>query len=210
MSDAVIFAAFPLLSPGWVRAIRAVESGGNPSAVRFEPQVFDRLVGPSRSVVVKLDPTTASEAQRAALRAQRRIPFTPDPQRHISLVSSETSREAMEFARKINDVCAVRASSFGLFQDLGRWLVEADKNTTGHHLLAISDADVDKAVADFDADPSGMSDRMLVAWLQDSPETIAAMMRGDVDAVVTHYNGSKPGTPQHDHYAARMRAALGT
>ena len=193
MSDESIAAATGLSLP-FIAAIRAVESGGIASQCRFEPHVFRRIHG--GTVVSQLEPKIATDALRMAIRASGHVPFTPDPLRHISLSRYETDRSAFEFARGIDGAAAVRSASWGSFQVLGG------------HLLAIAGPDASMAVSAFDADPSGMSDRLLAHWIAANPAALAAAKRGDVDAWVQSYNGSAPGTPQHDHYAARMRTAL--
>lgn len=100
MSDESISAATGLSLP-WVRAIRAVESGGIPSAVRFEPRLFLR----SR-------PDLASK-----------IPYSgaADPLDHVA---ADTNRAAFEHARTLDADVAVRSSSWGSFQVLGAHLIE--------------------------------------------------------------------------------------
>lgn len=81
-----------------LRAIRAVESNGNPRAVRFEPHVFHRL-------------------------SAHRVPYTPGP-RGPSLVRAETNRAAFEHAFELDPSNAIRATSWGLFQVLGGHLLD--------------------------------------------------------------------------------------
>jgi hypothetical protein len=83
---------------GVLQAIRSVESGGNPSAVRFEPHLFLRRV-----------PGAA-------------IPYTPGPTQAASHVASETNRAAFERARAINEQAAIDSTSWGLYQVLGAHL----------------------------------------------------------------------------------------
>ncbi|MGL4255645.1 MAG: N-acetylmuramidase domain-containing protein [Microbacterium sp.] len=82
-------------------AIRAVESGGSASAVRFEPHVFLRLTGD---------------------RFRAQIPYTPT-RGSVSLVPSETNRAAFERAFRLDPEAAVRATSWGLYQVLGGHLL---------------------------------------------------------------------------------------
>lgn len=84
-------------------AIRAVESGGSASAVRFEPHVFHRLTGD---------------------RFRTQVPHTPAPGRgSVSLTPSETNRAAFERAFRLAPAEAVRSTSWGLYQVLGEHLL---------------------------------------------------------------------------------------
>lgn len=84
-------------------AIRAVESSGNASAVRFEPHLFHRATGD---------------------RFRAQVPWTPAPGRgSVSLTPSETNRAAFERAFRLDPAAAVRASSWGAFQVLGGHLL---------------------------------------------------------------------------------------
>lgn len=86
---------------GVLRAIRSVESGGNPAAIRFEPHLFLRRV-----------PGAA-------------IPYTHGPTQAASRVASETNRAAFERARAINEQAAIQSTSWGLYQVLGQHLLTA-------------------------------------------------------------------------------------
>lgn len=83
---------------GVLRAIRSVESGGHPNAVRFEPHLFLRRVPGAP------------------------IPYTPGPTQAASHVASETNRAAFERARAINEQAAIDSTSWGLYQVLGSHL----------------------------------------------------------------------------------------
>lgn len=89
---------------GVLRAIRSVESGGNPAAIRFEPHLFLRRV-PGAS-----------------------IPYTHGPTMAASRVASETNRSAFERARAINEQAAIQSTSWGLYQVLGQHLLNAYPN----------------------------------------------------------------------------------
>lgn len=81
-----------------LKAIRAVESGGSASAIRFEPHVFLR--------------------DRPDLAG--RIPYTPHETRApISLVPSETNRAAFDRAFALDPRVAVTSTSWGTYQALG-------------------------------------------------------------------------------------------
>lgn len=86
-----------------LRAIRSVESGTNPAALRFEPTLFRRDA-----------PQHASQ-----------IPYTPSSPSGggPSHVASETNRAAFEHAFSIDPTVAVRSTSFGSYQVLGGYLL---------------------------------------------------------------------------------------
>lgn len=85
-----------------LRAIRSVESGHNPAAVRFEPHLFRRDA-----------PQFASQ-----------IPYTPaSGTGGPSHVAAETNRAAFEHAMSVDPTVAVRSTSFGSFQVLGGYLL---------------------------------------------------------------------------------------
>ena len=85
-----------------VQTIEAVESGGRPSAIRFEPHLFLR----HRPSLV-LD-----------------IPFTRGP-RGFSVTRSETDQSAFEHAFELDPDAAVKSTSWGLYQVLGSHLIKA-------------------------------------------------------------------------------------
>lgn len=79
------------IDPAVLAAFRTVESGGNPTAVRFEPHLFNA-------------------------RSSTKVPFTKSSGVSFSKVASETNRSAFERAYKINKRLAIESSSFGLYQ----------------------------------------------------------------------------------------------
>jgi hypothetical protein len=79
------------IPPAVVAAFRAVESGGRPSAIRFEPHLFNA-------------------------KSNAKVPFTKTPGQSFSSVASETNKSAFERAYKINKRLAIESSSFGLYQ----------------------------------------------------------------------------------------------
>ena len=102
-------------------AIRAVESGGSASAVRFEPHLFHRDTGGRFT------------------RAQ--VPWTPAPGRgSVSLTPSETNRAAFERAFRLEPRIAVTSSSWGAYQVLGRHLL-AVRGPDPDRAVAAFDAD---------------------------------------------------------------------
>jgi hypothetical protein len=87
------------IEPAFLMAILQQESGGNPSAIRFEPHLFNRKS------------------------SNGKVPFTPADGKTFSLISSETNKGAFERAYKIDADAAVRSSSWGLGQVLGGHLI---------------------------------------------------------------------------------------
>ena len=183
--------------------VRAVESGGKPRAVRFEPHIFQRQ-RPELVVEIPRD-TSVEEAhpQRIAAWKAGKIPYTPGRMRSgkpraASSSREETDRTAFEAARKLDAVAAVLSSSWGSYQQLGG----AFKRALG--LDAAKNAnDANAAVAAFDADPLGVSNKLLAAWLLSNPKALQAARDGNIEEFVRRYNGGvNPG------YCAKMRAAL--
>ena len=84
-----------------IQTIEAVESGGRPSAIRFEPHVFHR---------------------KASQQDAEQVPFTPGP-RGYSVTRSETDQAAFERAFELDPVSATESTSFGLYQVLGGHLI---------------------------------------------------------------------------------------
>jgi len=186
MSDASIAAATGI-PVSFVGAIRAVESGGDPSAVRFEPHVFWRIQ--------KGLPGNATGAQiYAALSVAElaQVPYTPGKTDwrathglspcHISRAAScsgaETNAAAFQRAYGVAPTTAVRATSFGSFQVLGG------------DLLALYANNAAQAVAAFRANPVAISDALLIHFLNvTKPRAKAAAIVGDVPSFVSAYNG---------------------
>lgn len=183
-----------------LRAIRSVESGGNASAIRFEPHVFWRQVlgfpDPRPGV-----PTATGGQIRDAMSAAQfaQVPYTPCStswrtahglapcMRHgavynhaASLVSTETNRAAFERARRVNQEAAINATSWGLYQVLGE------------HLLRAFPGSADP-VAAFYADPLDTSNRMLVSWFRSRPSAAAAArsVPPNFGELAAAYNGSQ-------------------
>ena len=85
-----------------IQTIEAVESGGRPSAIRFEPHLF-----------LRHKPSLALD-----------IPFTKGP-RGFSVTRSETDQSAFEHAFDLAPEAAVKSTSWGLYQVLGSHLIKA-------------------------------------------------------------------------------------
>lgn len=177
MSDADIVRATGIPLP-FVVAVRATESGRNPAVVRFEPHLFERWHPDN---VVRLSPTpgaafVSGDDERRAVWISGLIPYTHGATRAASDSRLETGREAFEHAYRIDSVAAVRSTSWGAFQVLGA------------HLLALFGAP-QKAVPAFDADPAGVSDRLLVQWLHANTRALEAAKAGRIDEFIHRYNG---------------------
>ena len=182
--------------------VRAVESGGNPRAIRFEPHIFQRH---RSELIVTIPRDTGPEdghRQRIGIWKVGKIPYTPGrahdgTPRSASSSREETDRLAFEAARKLDASGAVLSSSWGSYQQLGGSFPKALGTGPMTPLLALA------AVAAFDADPQGVSDKLLAAWLVSNPKALAAAKAGDVEEFVRRYNGgTNPG------YCAKMRAAF--
>lgn len=163
MSDASL-AASAGIPVDILRAIRSIESGGSATSVRFEPHLFFRRVPSARGT----------------------IPFTPDPERNVSLVGSETNRAAFERARRIDEDAAIESTSWGRYQVLGS------------HLLRLYPHD---PVGTFDGNPGSVSDEMLVSWFRSRPAAQQAAQQRDIARLAELYNGSV-------RWGERLAAAL--
>lgn len=149
-----------------LRAIRQVESGGNPAAIRFEPHVFLRRTSTLRG--------GNADARRRASPYFDRIPFTPDPERHVSLIRSETDRSALDRARAFDEDQAIRSTSWGTYQVLGG------------HLLTLFDTN---PVDSFFADPINVSDQLLITWFRANPAAAQQAREYNIMALAQSYNG---------------------
>ena len=199
MSDSTIAAStgIPL---AFVRAIRAVESNGSATAVRFEPHVFWRI---RKGLDSRATGPQIRDALSAAELAQ--VPYTPGNadwraahglspcriSRAASCSGSETDAAAFQRAYAVDPATAIRATSFGAFQVLGG------------HLLGIY-PDPARAVAAFRANPATVSEQLLVHWINANPEAKAAAQRGDIYGWVSRFNGCSDCTA----YETKFRAAL--
>ncbi len=154
-----------------LRAIRKVESNGKPSAVRFEPHLFHR--------------------KRPDLAAK--VPYTRSS-RGYSLERSETGRKALEHAMKLDAATAIRSTSFGSYQVLGGYLLDA---YPGEPLAAYRA---------FRESPEEASDLMVAAWFRDNVRARSAANDDppDFTALARAYNGPN----QHVHsYDERLEKA---
>jgi hypothetical protein len=183
--------------------VRAVESGGNPRAVRFEPHIFQRYRSELVVEIPRDTPTEQARPLRVAAWRDGKVPYTPGRMRDgkprsASSSGQETDRAAFDVARKIDAVAAVRSSSWGSYQQLGGSFPKA----LGMKSMETT-PEANAAVAAFDADPQGVSDKLLGAWLLANSKALAAAKAGDVEEFVRRYNGGpNPG------YCAKMRKAF--
>lgn len=187
-------------------AIRAVESGNRPTAVRFEPHVFWRIrKGFPRSMTGGQIRDSLTAAERAA------VPYTPCSlawreanglapcmrrgavyDQAASLVGSETNRAAFERAARLDTDAAIRATSWGLYQVLGE------------HLLALYPQN---PVAAFDADPERVSEALLVRWMSRNDAARQAATEGDMRTLALRYNGNTRWGDAMQSALARIRAS---
>lgn len=177
-------------------AFRAVESSGDPHALRFEPHLFKarRPLAVLTLARMALHPSNSELAARAQERADARahglVPYTPgydhagNP-RAASSSGDETDRGAFEFARAIDASDAVLSTSFGTYQALGA----AFAAVLPQHRLLVSDDDANAALAAWDASPIDVSDQLLGEWLRENPKACNAMRRGDDRDAISRYNG---------------------
>jgi len=98
------------IPPAVMAAFRAVESGGNPAVIRFEPHLFNQ-------------------------NSNTKVPYT-DSGKGYSLVASETNKSAFQRAFAINAKLAVESTSWGSYQVLG-WSLLAIAETQGNPQKAV-------------------------------------------------------------------------
>lgn len=182
--------------------VRAVESGGDPTAVRFEPHLFLRHCPKLVVSIPRETPAVAATSIRRTTREAKKVPYTPGRMRDGTLraassVASETDRASFEFAFGLDPIAAVLSSSWGSYQQLGGSFPRAlDRDME-------TPADAREVVAAFDANPQDVSNALLAAWLLSNPKALAAAKKGDVEEFVKRYNGGpNPG------YCAKMRKAF--
>jgi hypothetical protein len=164
------------IDPDLMRAFVQVESGGRPG-IRFEPHLAHRKLG-----------------DRAA-----EIPYTPQSRtKRWSLVRSETNRAAFDRALAMHEDeqwrrAIIESSSFGLFQVLGRHLIDM--------------FGVDDAVSAYLQDEEIISHALLASWFRANPAALRIARSDDpnIEELVAHYNGRGPNVAR---YSAKLRSAL--
>lgn len=112
----------------------------------------------------------------------------------VSLVASETDRAAFERAARLAYDAAVRSSSWGAGQVLGG---------VGIRLYGSPQA----FVRAFDANPSRVSDELMIGWFQGRPAAVAAVHAQDWPTLKRLYNG--PGESPWLEKFLRHLEALG-
>jgi len=144
-----------------VQAIEAVESGGKPCAVRFEPHVFHRK---------------AKAAGKAHLNSQ--IPFTRNSSVPFSRVRAETNEAALNHAMTVHPTFALESTSFGLYQVMGSGFPRSSSDPKGE-------------LARFRADCSNVSYELLAGWFRKSYNKSALQAAKDRDwrKLASKYNG---------------------
>ena len=183
-----------------LRAIRSVESGANPAAIRFEPHLYWRmrkgLPSGATGAQIRGVMTTADMAA---------VPYTPgntewraanglEPcriSRSASCTGSETNRAAFERAFRLAPAEAVKATSWGSYQVLGS------------HLLGLYGNSPSASVRAFDADPMVVGERLLASWMRANPRAQAAARAMDWAELARRYNGCTDCTT----YVTRLRQA---
>jgi hypothetical protein len=151
-----------------LKAIKGVESGGNPAAIRFEPHVFWRLrkglpdsatgtqirngLTPSELAAVPYTPCSPDWRSANGLSPCMRGSPPTEYRFAASMVPAETNRAAFNRAFALDPESAVRATSWGSGQVMGRVLVDA------------FGGDPHRAVQEFFANPVETGERMIVAW----------------------------------------------
>lgn len=109
-----------------------------------------------------------------------------------------TGRSVVDVALARAPRAAVESTSWGTYQVLGG------------HLLRLYGPEPLSAVAEFDASPALVSERLLVSWFQASPAARTAANALDLDRLARLYNGAVdpdgPG-PLSSRWATRLRAA---
>lgn len=122
-------------------AIREIESGGNPRAVRFETRLFRERTGQT---------------------------------------IEGTSRASFERAYAINPRAAVESTSWGLYQVLGG---------IGIRRYGSPEA----FLAAFNANPTGVSEELVVGYFERVDQAREAANRGDWHTLARRYNGQSDG-----------------
>jgi hypothetical protein len=141
---------------------------------------------------LRFEPNKFRDATRHRFDSQ--IPYTPSSGTGgPSHVPSETNKAAFQRAYALDPASAVAAASWGLYQEMGSTL------------LGLFGGDPATAIAGFYADPAGVSDRLLLAWMRARPAALAAARALDFATFAHLYNGAP--LPNATPYSTRLRAA---
>lgn len=148
-------------------AVRRVESGGKPSALRFEPHLFRK--------------------KRPDLAAS--IPYSPKNSKNpVDYTKANTGLSAFQRAYALDPINAIYSTSFGLYQVMGYNSEKTDNPLLNKAQETREGADA--FIAEFYRDPTGVSDELLIAWFKTKPHAVAAAAKQDWRAFATIYNGS--------------------
>jgi hypothetical protein len=139
---------------------------------------------------IRFEPRVFRANTSATIGAQ--IPYTPNG-RGSSNIASETNAAAFHRAYALDPAAAVKAVSWGAYQVLGG------------HLLNLFGGDPAAAVAGFNADPAGVSDRLLIDWMKSNTGATNAARALDFATFAHLYNGAP--LPNATPYSTRLRAA---
>ena len=167
-------------------AIRSVESGGDPAAIRFEPHIF---LG------------TKYDFARSDLAAE--IPYKPggNPKApSVDYTSANTGKAALDNAMLHDAVAAIQSTSWGSFQVMGFNFGSGSPSDIIKEAIT-SEAGAKAFYKAFFEDPVTISDEILAGWFSARSDVIAAANKYDWRTVATRYNGSGccgPGSREYD------------
>jgi hypothetical protein len=161
-----------------LRAVRAVESSGRPTVLRFEPHKWKSFGDGVTYPVTGF--TLGYKSDGTPLK--------------YSTTRAETNRAAFETNYAINPTLAVKSTSFGSYQVMGESAIKQYGTAEAFW-------------KHFNEDPTAASDRLLVQWFKDAPTAIAAANVTPIPDFVklaTRYNG---GSQADHHYDALIAEA---
>lgn len=167
-------------------AIRSVESGGDPAAIRFEPHIF---LG------------TKYDFARSDLADQ--IPYKPgsNPKApSVDYTSANTGIAALDNAMLHDAVAAIQSTSWGSFQVMGFNFGSGSPSDIIKKAIT-SSAGAKAFYKAFFEDPVTISDEILAGWFSARPDVVTAANKYDWRTVATRYNGSGccgPGSREYD------------
>lgn len=123
--------------------------------------------------------------------------YTPKSNKETwSVKSSETNRAAFEAAYAIDQDVAVKSTSFGYYQVLGGKGIKIYETAS-------------KFWAAFQADPTKVSNELVVLWFKETPAAQAAANSLDFTTLAVKYNGSLQARHYYDiRIAESYKAAL--
>ena len=158
------------ISPAVLSAVRSLESNGHERAIRFEARLYHTATGHTIA-------TIPGESNRARF-----------------------NRVLAEFPSESDRAAAIRSTSFGYYQVLGRALIEAHPSNP---------------VEAFDNDPVGVSNELLGRFLNDRPAVRRAMeavtadpSQANINELARVYNGGDIGRDANNRWSAHFTAGL--